>query len=146
MIDLEKLRELAEDDVKRGRQWSTNSRDVLMLLDHIAALEKEVQEQCRVNGMGSEREASLLSRVAALEKDAERNHIPDDMGYKSIDKDGPVGMALQWLRASLDCKAFQWDWDQRECAEQSYMDAKTWMEEIGPVPESIDTAMEAKHG
>lgn len=40
-IDLEKLREMAEDDVKRGRQWSTDSRDVLMLLDHIAALEKD---------------------------------------------------------------------------------------------------------
>lgn len=40
-IDLEKLREMAEDDVKRGRQWSTNSRNVLMLLDHIAELEKE---------------------------------------------------------------------------------------------------------
>lgn len=40
-IDLEKLREQAEDDVKRGREWSTTSRDVLMLLDHIAALEKD---------------------------------------------------------------------------------------------------------
>lgn len=62
--------------------------------------------------------------------------IPHDMGYRSTTKDGPVGMALQWLRAALDCKAWNWDADQRECAEQSYKDATEWMKKLGEVPET----------
>lgn len=38
----------------------------------IAELEQDNQEQCRLNAMGSEREARLMARVKELEKDASR--------------------------------------------------------------------------
>ena len=63
-----------------------------------------------------------------------RTNLPHDMGYKSLNNDGPVGMALQWLQSALECKDFQWDGDQRECAEQSLKDAREWMRLCGPVP------------
>jgi hypothetical protein len=39
------------------------------LHDKIAHLESEVLEQCRINGMGAERELALLSKVERLERD-----------------------------------------------------------------------------
>lgn len=82
---------------------------------------------------------ALISQHAEIERlraevDGLRR-IPDNMGYMSIEKDGPVGMALQWLHAALDCKAWSWDADQRECAEQSLEDAKKWMKLLGEVPD-----------
>lgn len=61
-------------------------------------------------------------------------HLPDNMGYESVEDDGPVGMALQFLEAALSCKAWHWDADQRECAEQSLKDAREWMRLVGKVP------------
>lgn len=72
MIDLEKMREEVEYFVSAGLQTGVASEDVIELLDHIAQLQEEIQEQCRVNGMGAEREAGLLSKVSRLEKDAAR--------------------------------------------------------------------------
>lgn len=62
--------------------------------------------------------------------------VPDDMGYKSIEQDGPVGVALMWLESAINCKAFVWDWDQKECAEDTLRSARKWMSLIGPVPEA----------
>lgn len=64
--------------------------------------------------------------------------LPHDMGYKSLNDDGPVGMALQWLKSALECKDFAWDSDQRECAEQSLKDAREWMRLCGPVPPEME--------
>lgn len=66
--------------------------------------------------------------------------IPSDMGYRSLAKDGPVGMALQWLQAALTCNSFVWDADQRYCAEKALKDAREWMQMIGPVPDSSPRA------
>lgn len=70
--------------------------------------------------------------------------LPDDMGFKSIYKDGPVGVALDWLRAALDCKSFHWDGDQRECAEGAHKAATEWLASLvkknGPVPERPEPA------
>lgn len=102
-IDLEKLREMAEDDIKRGRQWSTNSRDVLMLLDHIAELEKsenklgsvidklrlmhkaEIHEQWMplVANYRGQCEG-LQAEVSALEKDAARYQFLRDSSCKDL--------------------------------------------------------------
>ena len=40
-----------------------------MAADQIDQLESEVLEQCRINGMGAERELALLSKVERLERD-----------------------------------------------------------------------------
>lgn len=72
MIDLEKMREEVEYFVSAGLQTGVATEDVIELLDHIAQLQEEIQEQCRVSGMGAEREAGLLSKVSQLDKDARR--------------------------------------------------------------------------
>lgn len=49
--------------------WSLR-RDLevaLQAADRIEQLESEIQEQCRINGMGAEREAALLAKVERLE-------------------------------------------------------------------------------
>ncbi len=43
-----------------------NDPAVKQLLDYIAELESEVAEQFRLNGMGAEREARLMAKVAEL--------------------------------------------------------------------------------
>ena len=53
------------DIVERLRQYE--SRLERESADEIASLRDELFEQCRINGMGSEREAALLSKVARLE-------------------------------------------------------------------------------
>lgn len=60
--------------------------------------------------------------------------LPDDMGYKSLAKDGPVGSALMWLDAALKCASFHWDWDQKEYAEDALASAREWIRKLGPVP------------
>jgi predicted RNase H-like nuclease (RuvC/YqgF family) len=37
--------------------------------DRIEQLEAEVQEQCRINGMGAERELALMAKVERLERE-----------------------------------------------------------------------------
>lgn len=51
---------------------TTTSRVMLAAADHIDALERELAEQCRLNGMGSEREAMALGRIAELEREVAR--------------------------------------------------------------------------
>lgn len=47
------------------RAWQACARALQPIID---ALQKELDEQCRLNGMGSEREAKLLARVEGLER------------------------------------------------------------------------------
>ncbi len=42
--------------------------DNAQLLGKVAELESELTEQCRLNGIGSEREAALMGKVERLEK------------------------------------------------------------------------------
>lgn len=58
--------------------------------ERIAELEAEVEEQCRLHGMGSEREARLMARVAELEAAL--------VAYAS-EFDGDVGSIHQNIRA-----------------------------------------------
>lgn len=67
--------------LRNGEPWQDlcgNNLVYFMLVEHkqalerIAELEKDNLEQCRLNAMGSEREARLMARVKELEKDAAR--------------------------------------------------------------------------
>lgn len=82
MIDLEKLDRLradAEFHAKTGRAWQASARDVIDLLDHIAQLEKDVDQQkgradfwnarARVHRKAR---SKLFLQVRELEKDARR--------------------------------------------------------------------------
>lgn len=103
-------------------------------LTELSANLRRMEQRHQAVGCKFDRLYGLID--AAREELAGLRPIPDDMGYRSIQKDGPVGMSLQWLDAALKCESFVWDGDQRECAEQSLQDARTWMGQIGPVPES----------
>ena len=52
---------------------------------HIRKLEYELNEQLRLNGMGSEREARLMARVAEMEKEnaALKNALDAQIQYQS---------------------------------------------------------------
>lgn len=54
-------------------------------------------------------------------------NVPHFKGYQP---DGPVGMALTWLRSALACPAFEWESDQKELATKSLEDAEAWMKEL----------------
>jgi hypothetical protein len=49
---------------------NTNETDTLVqtLYDQIERLDSEIMEQCRINGMGAERELALMARVSELER------------------------------------------------------------------------------
>ena len=75
MIDIKELRRLVQAALSK-----MNARDpefassvtplaVLELLDRLEAAESECLEQARLNGMGSEREAALMAKLEAAEKD-----------------------------------------------------------------------------
>lgn len=51
---------------------AANPAAITELLDRLEASEQEVIEQARLNGMGSEREALLMARLEAAEKDNQR--------------------------------------------------------------------------
>ena len=60
MIDTKELRKLAQAAITE-------------LLDRIEASESECLEQARLNGMGSEREAALIAKLEAAEKERDWN-------------------------------------------------------------------------
>lgn len=53
-----------------------SSAEIKTIRDHIAALEAEVSEQCRLHGIGSEREAKQMSEIQELE--AKVKHLSDE--------------------------------------------------------------------
>lgn len=87
MIDITGLRE-----DKRPQ----SSTIVHALLDRLEAAEAEALEQARLNGMGSEREAALLSKLEAAEKerDALRAKIAE------MERQEPVAKVESWTNGS----------------------------------------------
>ena len=65
MIDTKELRRLLEEDGKNNIDLD----EIHELLDRLETAESEVLEQARLNGMGSEREATLMAKLEAAEKD-----------------------------------------------------------------------------
>lgn len=66
MIDINELRKLAQ--AATPGPWIVNSTAINELLDRLEESESDALEQARLNGMGSEREAALLSKMEAAEK------------------------------------------------------------------------------
>lgn len=69
MIDIDELRtsvEAAEPLLLMAR------KDVLELLDRLEAAETDALEQASVNGMGSEREASLMAKLESAKKERDK--------------------------------------------------------------------------
>lgn len=55
-------------EVAIERFENERARNITTLVDRIVELETDLEEQCRLNGMGSEREARLLAKITELEK------------------------------------------------------------------------------
>ena len=62
-----RIKELEERYKKEHHDRIRHWRRVLELEAHLTECQKECEEQARLNGMGSEREAALLTRVNELE-------------------------------------------------------------------------------
>ena len=94
MIDTKELRKA----ITRHGARILNEDEVTELLDRLEEAESECFEQARLNGMGSEREAALLSKLEAAEKerDALRARIEameqqKPVGwFARVDGDGPL--------------------------------------------------------
>ena len=75
MIDTNELRRLAQAAISKMSTLdpefvsSVTPLAVLELLDRLEAAESDALEQARLNGMGSEREAALMAKLEAAEKD-----------------------------------------------------------------------------
>ena len=65
MIDINELRQ----------SLGAIQTEVAELLDRLEAAESDALEQARLSGMGSEREAALMARLEAAEKEREELHI-----------------------------------------------------------------------
>ena len=65
MIDTKELREKI---TIKGLDVVADT-DILVVLDRLEAAESEAIEQSRLNGMGAEREAALLAKLEAAEKE-----------------------------------------------------------------------------
>ena len=99
MIDTKELRRLAQaaligpDGVSmrwlkllKDFQEEANPSEVLEILDRLEDAESDALEQARLNGMGSEREAALMAKLEAAEKER------DDLRAKieAMEKQEPV--------------------------------------------------------
>ena len=58
-----------------------SEKAILEILDHLEAVESECLEQVRLNGMGSEREAALMAKLEAAER--ERDVLRDRLALES---------------------------------------------------------------
>ncbi len=66
------LKDVAEYTICDCHNWITDKEmhDYCVALEQkIKELEKEVEEQCRLNGMGAQREAALMAKVEKLQKE-----------------------------------------------------------------------------
>lgn len=69
MIDINELRRLTQ--AATPGPWIVNASAISELIDRLEAAESDGLEQARLNGMGGEREAALLSKLEAAEKERE---------------------------------------------------------------------------
>lgn len=87
MIDIDRLRQLAQatnepsDDraeILAEFYAATQSDTIIELLDRLEDAESDALEQARLNDMGSEREAALIAKLEAAEKERDelraKNH------------------------------------------------------------------------
>ena len=92
MIDIKELRMV----LARHGTSVLNEDEVLELLDRLEEAESDALEQARLNGMGSEREAALMAKLEAAEKerDALRARI------EAMEKQEPVAIVESWANGS----------------------------------------------
>ena len=87
MIDINELRPAVE----AAGLNAISMQEVLELLDRLEEAESDALEQARLNGMGSEREAALLAKLEAAEK--ERDTLRAKI--EAMERQEPVGKFTQ---------------------------------------------------
>lgn len=84
MIDINELRMLVQDFKLAGSPMLLQTTQMGELLDRLDVAESEALEEARLNGMGSEREAALMAKLEAVEK--ERNDFAQQLVQSEIGK------------------------------------------------------------
>lgn len=80
--------------------------DFLQLQLHVVELEKEVHDQCLLNGMGAEREYVLLGKVSSLERQLDHANRSIEILEKKV-KDVTANRDEYWQSAdalAAECK------------------------------------------
>ena len=96
MIDINELRKVIADCY-----WPTSPVTINELLDRLEAAEADALEQARLNGMGASREAALIAKLEAAEKER------DDAKAAAEN----IALKLDYLRSKLEtAKNAQNDW------------------------------------
>lgn len=95
-VELERLTiEFSKDDKENSAYILELAQKLKTAEDKLATSEKECEEQARLNGMGSEREAALMAQLAAAAK----------RGYEAATKLG-LDERLSWeIKAAIDRKS-----------------------------------------
>ena len=96
-----------------------------MAADQIDRLESEVLEQCRINGMGAERELALLAKVERLERDNAKLAAALKTGEPvawMIWTNGPVLVFMNKNEAELEFERLN---TQHPCADRRLLDLFT---------------------
>ena len=86
MIDINKLREKI---TIKGLDVVADT-DILEILVRLEAAESDALEQARLNGMGSEREAALMAKLEAAEKerdDVAQQLVQSEQGKRKISEE-----------------------------------------------------------
>lgn len=109
MIDINKLRRLAHRHAQCALSIPIKPAMLSELLDRLEEAESECLEQARLNGMGSEREAALMAKLEAAEKERDEfkrecfGHISDNSLLRAkveqMEKQEPVGRVHRYGRA-----------------------------------------------
>jgi hypothetical protein len=118
------------------------SEELLMriyeLAEHRKQLEAEVLEQCRINGMGAERELALMAKVERLEK---RLEIDARTKYDGIDCRDATIRELERENAELRKDAERYRWLRHADLEEA--SAKHWPNGEVPEGDEFDGAIDA---
>ena len=75
MIDIEKLRQTVHRHAQVTLSIPIKPQELSELLDRFEAAESECFEQARLNGMGAEREAALMAKLEAAEKERDKYKV-----------------------------------------------------------------------
>ena len=99
-IDINELRKVIADCY-----WPTSPVTINELLDRLEAAEADALEQARLNGMGASREAALIAKLEAAEKErddakAAAENIALKLDYLRSKLETAENAQNEWLRAN----------------------------------------------
>ena len=139
MIDINELRIV----LARHGTSVLNEDEILELLDRLEAAESDALEQARLNGMGASREASLMAKLEAAEKERDKykrayiewcektEWVQDGINNESISP-----KYLGWHRADITSDLLKKAETERDDLRAALEKIADWHGAWGPYPET----------